>query len=143
MSMAYSAMTIPGLVFRRLAQRTMLTAKKATPGIPLGTLLISTAVASRMAMLSSLGGTRFLDHTFLSVGFGSPLRWDAYESTDDEKFVIENLGCDNCSIGDGTRVSLESVATGNFVSASSCGSDYLNANATGRGFCEQFELRIY
>lgn len=89
-----------------------------------------------------------IDHLALSVSDGTtPMYWMApgYEHslTDSEKFVIENLDCDNCTITDGTRVSLQNVYNANFLSAASCGSDYLNGNVSSRGDCERFEIRIY
>lgn len=77
---------------------------------------------------------------------GSPLdTWfdDQSNPTNDEKFIVENLDCDSCQIGDGSRISLQSVSLGKFWSAAGCGGGAVNATATSRGSCEAFEIKIY
>ncbi len=68
---------------------------------------------------------------------------DQSNPTNEEKWVIENMDCDGCTITDGTRVSLQNVANGKFWSAASCGGGDVNANASSRGACEMFEIKIY
>ena len=91
-----------------------------------------------------LEDTNFIDLTWVTVATagGIPLCKDPsayYAPTDDELFVIENLAGDNCSIGSGDWVSLQSVSLGKFWSAASCARD-VNANATSCGACEAVEL---
>ncbi len=69
-----------------------------------------------------------------------PGYWDT--ATGDEKFVIETLDCDNCSVSEGGRIALKSVALDYYWRAANGGSDVVDVNATSVGGWEAFELVI-